>query len=291
MIRGFEPRRHERFFTGDDKAFIGEPFDWSGVGNTAANGTGQWATMVSPIHFLTSNHNPPTGSTLTFFTGNTPSESDRRDFSIVSNSLQRIGDTDLMIGTLSAQVNEQGIAFYPVIGPPPPGASQLGEMEIALLGREIFMYGRAHRVGRNTIEGFATVGDPLSPFPNPVAGAAGRSLVSFFNDPDFDSEARAEGGDSGGATFLVQEGSLALAGLHWFKFEGELAGQNISGTGDASIAHSINAINAAMSGSGFGLTVIAVPEPSALVLALVGGSALLWVRQRRRSDRSASMAA
>ena len=31
-IRDQDEKRHNRFYAGDDKAFIGERFDWSGVG-------------------------------------------------------------------------------------------------------------------------------------------------------------------------------------------------------------------------------------------------------------------
>ena len=44
-IRVPDEKRHNRFYAGDDKAFIGEEFDWSGVGKDGGN---HWAMLVSP---------------------------------------------------------------------------------------------------------------------------------------------------------------------------------------------------------------------------------------------------
>ena len=41
--------RNDRFYAGADKAFIGQPYDWSGVGLSS---NGSWATMISPTYFV-----------------------------------------------------------------------------------------------------------------------------------------------------------------------------------------------------------------------------------------------
>ena len=67
LIRAHEAQRHDRFYAGADKAFLGQAFDWSGVGKAG----GRWVTMVSPSYFLSAAHYAPSaGSVVTFYEGN-----------------------------------------------------------------------------------------------------------------------------------------------------------------------------------------------------------------------------
>jgi hypothetical protein len=66
---GYQPQLHERFYVGEDRAFIGEgqawsrPNDWTGIGrywDPAVSGVTWWsATMVSENYFLTAAHVHP----------------------------------------------------------------------------------------------------------------------------------------------------------------------------------------------------------------------------------------
>src|SRR5271163_2930070 len=60
-----DPQQYARFYSGSDKAFIGQAYNWSGVGSDGYS----WATMISPTFFISANHDHP-GSTLTFYSGN-----------------------------------------------------------------------------------------------------------------------------------------------------------------------------------------------------------------------------
>ena len=52
VIRNYQPLRHDRFYTGNDKAFVGDPYDFSGVGFTGT----YWATLISDCYFISATH-------------------------------------------------------------------------------------------------------------------------------------------------------------------------------------------------------------------------------------------
>ena len=73
-IRDYDPARHDRFYEGADRVFLGEIYNWSGVGVVREDGEIEaWATMVAAQYFLSAHHrHPEPGDVLTFWEGNDP---------------------------------------------------------------------------------------------------------------------------------------------------------------------------------------------------------------------------
>src|SRR5690606_38299482 len=60
--------KYDRF--ANDDAFIGNAFDWSGVGRTAS---GRWGVLISPSFVLSSRHHAPAeGEKIRFYLSNDP---------------------------------------------------------------------------------------------------------------------------------------------------------------------------------------------------------------------------
>jgi hypothetical protein len=192
-IQGYSANLHDRFYTGADRAFIGQGFNWSGVGK---NGT--WATMISPTYFVSANHyHPGGGSTLTFYEDNTTDHP--HTYTVDSTFAANSGD--LFLGRLTAPISASDhIGYYPIL--------KLGSASM-YTGREIYVYGAPNRVGRNIITSvygpeelpsnvrmeydYNTYGSPAT------VGADEAYLVS---------------GDSGAPSFTNYGGILALLGTH-----------------------------------------------------------------------------
>lgn len=179
---------HDRFYSGSNRAFIGQGYDWSGVGRNSAS---QWATMISPSYFISSNHyHPSPGDTVTFYAGNSTS-SPSYSFAVASGILVP-GSSDLYLGRLSAPIpSSSQIAMYPlwVLG-----------ANSAYIGKDMFTYGVPDRVGRNVISYVST------------SKVSCTFSASGGDGPD---EAYPMSGDSGGPSFGYYNGQLALVGAHW----------------------------------------------------------------------------
>ena len=90
------------------------------------------------------------------------------------------------------------------------------------------------------------------------------------------------GGDSGGPSFVVVGGQLALVGIHWFKYSGDTdPNSEPTGSGDTYVSRYITEIDALMKPSGEQLTVVAVPEPSAILLLAIGLPGVGLILRRR----------
>ena len=192
---------HDRFYAGSDRAFVGEPYDWSGVGR-ASNGA--WVTMISATHFVSANHyHPNAGDTVTFFEGN----------SIVGQSHSYTVDafgfdtsyggqsSDLWLGRLTAPLDpKHRIARYPVLA--------LGGDD-AFLDAFILAYGAPHRVGTSRIG--AVVDD--------FEIGRTRTMRFWFHAEEGTGTGPGDchliGGDSGGPSFVLVGGRLALVGVHF----------------------------------------------------------------------------
>jgi hypothetical protein len=177
----------DRFYTGADKAFIGQGYDWSGVGEDSA---GQWATMISPSYFISANHyHPGPGDTVTFCSGNSTS-SPSYSFTVASGV--EIGTSDLYLGKLSTPIPAaDDIASYPIWSLPTLSAYN---------GKDMFVYGTPDKVGRNVI---SFVSSTQIYYTFSATGGDG---------PD---EAYLMSGDSGGPSFGYVNGQLAVVGVHW----------------------------------------------------------------------------
>jgi hypothetical protein len=253
--------RNDRFYTGSDRAFIGQSYDWSGVGLSSG---GSWATMISPTYFLSANHDHPgAGQTITFHTDDNPN-GPTFTYTVASWSYQTQDDgygSDLYLGQLTAPV-DSSIAKYPVV--------ELAN-DAAYTNLVNWTYGYPNRVGKNNISSITNL--------NLISQGQGYTRVMYYTynatgGQGFD-EAYLEGGDSGGPSFVMEGGAPAVVGIH-FVNSGPVYNGAVSG--DSFVPFYISQLDNNMSG-GEQLTI--VPEPAMLSLLALGGLALL----RRARDR------
>lgn len=179
---------HDRFYSGGDKAFIGQAYDWSGIGRGSSGGG--WATMVSPSYFLSANHfHPGVGEVLTFYEGN-DSSGPSHTYVVESGALVP-GSGDLWLGKLTAPIPQADrISYYPIWD---LGATTNYKAQM------VYMYGAPNRVGRNLVT------------------SAGSTMSLTYDVPGLgEDEAYVQVGDSGAPSMGVGNGKLALGGIHWF---------------------------------------------------------------------------
>ena len=266
--------RNDRFYSGADKAFIGEPYDWSGVGLSS---NGAWATMISPTYFISAWHDHPApGSTVTFYTGNSFSTTSYTytvsSFGYQTSSSGLGGSysgSDLWLGQLTSAVSTS-VAKYPV---------EVLPNNAAYLGQTIWTYGYPYRVGKNNIDSISVLDGVYKPE---------TTEVMYFNynasggqGPD---ECYLEGGDSGGPAFATVNGKLALLGTGFVNANDlGLSSTVYDGaiSGDAFVPHYVGQLDAQMAG-GEQVTVVA-PEPGTLLLLGVAAATLVccWRRGKR----------
>ncbi len=244
LIRAYEPKRHDRFYADVDKAFVGQSFDWSGVGKTH---TGKWVTMVSPSYFLSAAHLAPgAGELVTFYEEN--DRSHPHTYVVADGGLRIPGDaalTDLWLGRLTTPLDPgDHIRYYPIL--------RLDD-DARYVDQEIFNYGKVDRVGRNVVEGILEV---------TAGGSTGMCMIFDYDDDDVidvgGDETYLQSGDSGGPSFASWNGELVLLGIHWIN------GHLEDGTwfsGDTFVPPYIDAIQAHM----YGETLTIVPAPAMYV--------------------------
>ena len=191
---------NDRFL--DSSSFIGAPYDWSGVGQSSG---GSWATMISSTYFLSANHDHPTpGQTITFHLDNNPNGPTFTD-TVASWSYQTQYNgygSDLYLGELTTPV-PSSVATYPVL-------SQGSDS--AYTNQVIWTYGYPNRVGKNNITDIEDL--------DLTSQGYGYTRVMMFTyyangGQQGANEAYLEPGDSGGPSFEVVNGSLALVGIHF----------------------------------------------------------------------------
>jgi hypothetical protein len=180
---------HDRFYSGADKAFIGQGYDWSGIGRNQA---GQWAVMISPSYFVSAYHaHPDPGDTLTFHSDNNAGGPAYVTTGIIEGILIP-GTSDLYLGKLTTPIPAaDNIATYPL---------WTLSSTSAYVGKDLFVYGTYNKVGRNSVY---YVSPTQVYYTYNATGGDG---------PD---EAYLESGDSGGPSFGYANGQLALLGVHW----------------------------------------------------------------------------
>ena len=271
LVQGFDPARHDRFYQGPDKAFIGEDYDFSGVARAPqTDGRSKsmlWATMISDSYFLTANHivrDAVIGTNLRFYHGNDPDGS-FEEHTVVSG--QQIGNSDIWLGKLSTPVTSQ-VAKYRI------PAMKLSDA----LGSEIHIFGLANgegnpqyhwttnmRMGRNVIHRTGTLSGKYQ-------GAAGFQWFYGENGGGLgDDEAMTIGGDSGAPSFLTVGNEPTLLGVH------------NSVLTDAFVPSMIDEIKAAMVGESLSVLSLKNPEPTTAVLAILG--IIIVFSQRRAGKR------
>ena len=207
----------------DDKEFIGEAYDWSGVGVAWEESGGKyysrWVTMISPQYFLTATHADPPLGAVTFYENNSrtgPSHSYTID-AMVDNF------GDITLGRLTTPIApEDNIAHYPILDFTYSALS--GDQKYNTYEGLTFFasgHGGVHpnsdpvskpRVGRNQVDdGSDGIKDrDFSP------STTKSMFYSYDADGLGDDECYLYPGDSGGPSFVVFNGKLALVGIHWY---------------------------------------------------------------------------
>ncbi len=261
-IQTLDLKRHYRFYLGGDKNFVGDPYDWSGVSRTVD--VGKWGAMISPSYFISANHfHPATNETFRFFySNNTNGSYEERTVLSGQKILGAAGaNSDLWLGKLSAPVSSS-VAKYPLLRLP----NTLSDYT----GKTLHVFGRPTDNNQATNSqtrlhmGLSRVGS--------VQADAGGSYYSWGYGSYFggDTAQFAEGGDSGGSTFIVFNGVPTVLGTHYYATLSSFAPDYIT------------QLNAAMSASGEQVTVITLATtpalPQNLTVAFTGGSGvqLTW---------------
>ncbi len=217
MIYGYHPTKHDRFYAGADRDFIGEGYDWSGVGvawKQYVDGYGatqydvKWITMISDRYFLTSKYTDVVAADIgdvTFYEGNSlsgPSHTYTIDSIIATYG-------DLALGRLTEDIDPD-IAYYPIF----KYASSKDYVDLLF-----FAYGHGGsypstttnydpRMGRNQIDSIVNI---------PIGGKTTSAFTYDFLSPPSglgDDECLLKDGDFGAPSFVVYDGELALIGIH-----------------------------------------------------------------------------
>jgi hypothetical protein len=268
MILGsYDQTKNDRFYVGADKDFIGDPYDWSGVGRN-----NYWGTMISDSYFLSSNHyHPAVGTSLTFYWTNNPSDgSETRN---IASGIQ-IAGSDLWLGKLSTPVSSH-VTTYSIL-------SFTDESSYDDLLLYTFGLSNKSPVSRNVRLGLNNL-DPDSIQDVTIGAATGRVFLYDFDPAGGQgaNESYLQIGDSGGPSLAIIDGQPVLVGIHWFTWDDGNNPPQTIGSGDTLVANYVNAINQAMVGEHLSL----VPEPAALVLLGLATLCGLGYAARRRVMR------
>jgi hypothetical protein len=218
-IDGFSTQANDRFAS--DPGFIASAFDLSGV--TIAD-DGRWVTMISENVFLSAHHFfPANGTSVTFYGSNDPAGSTATR---TIQSSQRIGSSDLRIGTLNAGLGS-GFTFYNFAVDDTLNFNSTGNPGDRFTSSpyylaDAYMFGRSPTsfsvsqdiaVGRNKLDvwfdGVTTAGT--------TDDAMGARIDAQGESNFLPYEASLQAGDSG-APMLVEDGSgaLTIVGINWF---------------------------------------------------------------------------
>lgn len=195
IVRDFTPARHYRFYNGSDKNFVGNPYDFSGVG---CGSSGRWVTLMTDNCFLSAYHlHPGTGETVTFWATN---DLAGPSYTYTVMGGVRIGTTDIWVGWFDAAV-DTSIARYPIAVL--PTAKEYRKLVL-------YNYGINHRIGRNVLDKIALF---------QLGGSTGLSAFYDYDNNDVPSsggdETYLQVGDSGAPSFAVFNSRIALIGTHW----------------------------------------------------------------------------
>lgn len=290
VLQNYTPQNHDRFYVGGDRAFIGEAYDWSGIARMTTRAPNPWVVMVSPSYYLTIGHSYPySGETMTFDPDNVPGGTTYTYTDSGFNFIPTLDpDGPGPIAALPSDVRlrrfttpvDPSIAKYPI-----GMASSYGDYADLELWQ--YSYGNLtppERVGRNEINNDYSSPDFVIAVDSLITPTTASMLMAF----DFDAapggvgadETLLQYGDSGGPTFVVVNGQLALIGLH----------EGIDPTYpnllyDLFLPTYFAQINAAIVANSLGaesLSFVLIPEPGTLLLGTVPGLLLATGRRRRR---------
>jgi hypothetical protein len=292
---GADPSPYFRFTGGlpiDPTATVNNPsfylptFDLSGVGWRLPGVTGSLAwnvAMIDSTHFVGAWHvavggDMNVGDTINFRPAGTSS--------IVTGTIAKLQNvpnpdnstSDVLLGTLSAPV-PPGVATYPIAAAAVPQAV-------------MYIYGRQSEVGQNNVS-FTQSGISFPIDSNPAHNEVLNGLLYDYDQPNGNpdglpstvgnNEAYLNTGDSGGPSFVMIGGQLLLVGTHAAVASYEDVGLTVPPGVADDVAYSLDSNLPAYSAEIAAL--IAVPEPSSVVLGLFAATAAAGgcIRSRRRS--------
>ncbi len=282
---GSDPALYDRFISGTypsnptpNPDFFAASYDWSGVGWLTSNQM-RSITMISPLHFVISNHwKISPGSSVTFFNR----DGDLKDYNVDKYSTFSFTDgdgahtSDLALGWLTAPIPESdNIAHYSVLNADDPATPE-PDLDW-YLNKDIYAYGWYAKAGENAINDFAWAYSTNSP--NMYADLTFTSTFDYQSLVPDPGLAGGEGGDSGSPTFIPWNGQLTVSGTHFAV--GAPSGGSWT-TYDAFIPFYVEDINLAMEPSGYSVdTIDVVPEPATCLLFLSGIAGLLVITRRQ----------
>lgn len=197
IVRNYSSGRHDRFYIGIDKNFVGASYDFSGVGLSSS---GNWATLVTDNSFLSSAHRHPVpGETVTFWATNDLAGA---SYTYTVKGGTRIGMSDLWLGWFDSTVTvNSSIIRYQV----PVLVARKD-----FIGLELYNYGKPHRVGRNVLDKIV---------PAQIGNTIGVTALYDYDNKDVPSvggdETWLKAGDSGAPSFAVLNSRLVFIGTHW----------------------------------------------------------------------------
>lgn len=219
LVDNYDPNIHDRF-DGDREGqqFVGEGLDFSGVSRDIRN-VGRWVTMVSPLHFLTSNH--AVASQTVIFHLDNDRDGPTIECAIDHGSGRRIGTSDVLIGMVvpTEECDTSLVRQYSIASP----GNYQGDTVVAVGGSRWMgstNNNLSMRVGHNVMDyassadEFRGAGDLAVYVDDTFSGdVANEDLME--GPIRIDHEFRFQNGDSGGPSFVVNEhGELVLFGIH-----------------------------------------------------------------------------
>lgn len=275
VIDGYDLEQNDRFVA--EASFIGEDFDWSGVGITDR---GRWGTLIGPNTVISAGHFAPSGS-ISFYADNRPGGA-ATERTIATG--EQIADTDLWVGCLSQAVPDS-IATYSIVTDLLT-TNNFGAWTHA--GGEAYIVGRSpspHEItqnvaiGKNTIVGYGendVFDSGLGTNVDTLGLVYDRpEFIPGFPNPDYiEFESHLEVGDSGAPLFAEVNGELVILGINSFITETTSIASHVSYVGNQS--DTIHALNAEC--------VAAIPEPRLATPLLLAAICVIFRLRRRSTD-------
>ena len=284
----------------NDPSFVGNGFDWSGVGRSSS---GRWATLIGDNYFISANHaRPGVGETISFIAGN--SATDPTFTYTVAGGFQ-VSGTDLWIGYTN-EVADSSLSRYAYSTTPADTLADVGlpNMDLYVSGDQVSGSAGSvtdHVVGTNQAESFRNTGTTSMATPqwtvNFASSAGFDQLVMFANQTGDNTlnitahEAQLQGGDSGSPLFAGSGGILTLQGIAYAVSAGSnaLPGNFVDTAGpanspqdplenrDASYFTYVGSYESQIA-STIAQIPSPVPEPSSVAMLVVGLLATVWKR-------------
>ncbi len=297
----------------DNSALISNPYDLSGVGRTS---DGNWATRIGDNYYLTAAHfRPATNEVVEFYASNSPVAS---SYSYQTAGGFRIAGTDLWLGyfneSIDSSINTYGFNTTSANSLAEAG---LDQKDVFMLGNSPTADGTYGGTGRltdtvvaeNRAESWYETGtntvvaaEVVNQFADATGSPsnAGWDQIVTFKNLDLDNngltqrthEGQLQGGDSGSPLFSVAAGQLQIEGIAYAVVSGSgLTGNFIDTIGaaggifdpfeqrEASFYTYTGSLSSDLA-TAIGNVPVGIPEPSQVMMLLIGSG--FFLKRRRR---------